>query len=96
MPELLHKLKDWRKNRKIGHYFSAVSPQPSYLMIEVLGPNIFNNDFQKILDCLPYDSEQNQLAYNYMKGLSDSVKHSTPNIDEIRKLKIYLDSKLFK
>jgi hypothetical protein len=93
MPELLHKLKDWRKNRKIGHYFSAVSPQPSYLMIEILGPTIFNGDFEKILDCLPNNSDQDQLAYDYMKGLFEVVRHSTPNIDEIRKLKIYLDEK---
>jgi sulfatase maturation enzyme AslB (radical SAM superfamily) len=93
MPELLVKLKDWRKNKKIGHYFSAVAPQPTYLMIDILGADIFANDFQKILDCMPNDSEHNRAAYNYMEGLANLVSQSTPNIREMNKLKIYLDEK---
>jgi organic radical activating enzyme len=93
MPELLNRLKDWRKNKKIGHYFSAVSPQPSYLMIDILGADIFVDDFQKILNCMPTETDQDRTAYNYMEGLANLVKQSSPNIDEMNKLKIFLDEK---
>ena len=93
MPELLNRLKDWRKNKKIGHYFSAVSPQPSYLMIDILGADIFVDDFQKILNCMPTETEQDRTAYNYMEGLANLVRQSSPNIDELNKLKIFLNEK---
>lgn len=93
MPDLLEKLQSWRQQRNIGHYFSEVSPQPTYLMIDILGSEIFAKDFERILKYIPMNTDQDKSAYNYMSGLANKVRLSRPNPIEISKLKTYLDEK---
>lgn len=85
MPALLKKIQQWRHNRSVGHYFSAVTPQPSYLAPSVLG-NVFDKDFDAILSLMPETSDK-----NYMAGIAQEIKTSKRNEQEIQKLQIYLD-----
>jgi len=69
MPALLKKLQEWRKKRKIGHWFSGVTPQPEYLKLHVLGGEIFKQDFEEILSLMPSDTDEDKLAKEYMDGI---------------------------
>lgn len=88
MPELLKKLSIWRQQRPVGHFFSEVNPQPSYMMIDILGSEVFSSDFEKIIECIP-DSD----ARKYMHGLLYKTQLAKPNLREIQKLKTFLDEK---
>jgi hypothetical protein len=85
MPALLNKLQNWQQDRPVGHYFSAVSPQPTYLAPSILG-NVFDKDFDIILSLMPKTSNK-----NYMQGIAQETKTSQRNEQEIQKLQIYLD-----
>lgn len=93
MPELLDKLHTWRQQRPIGHYFSAVTPQPSYMMINILGPDVFARDFSVILNMMPTTSKSEQQALQYMQGLVATVNNSQFNNNEAMNLKIFLNEK---
>jgi organic radical activating enzyme len=91
MPELLIKLANWRLDRHIGHWFSEVSPGPEFLKLRILDKNEFIDDVDKILSLMPIDTDENKLAYDYMKGiLTPSTAGSQ---DKIIDLITYLDEK---
>ena len=92
MPALLSRLKSWRAKHKIGQFFSETSPQPSYLMPNILGP-VFDEDFRTIIDLMPRDDEQDQKAIEYMSGIAGRISASNRNYEEIDKLKNFLDEK---
>lgn len=92
MPELLIKLKEWRKDRRIGHWFSGVTPDPSYLKGEILSKE-FINDAEKILSLLPQQSDEDIQAYNYMSGILKQILSATQSDTEIKKLIVYLNEK---
>jgi len=93
MPELLRKLHEWRQKRKIGHWFSGVSPQPDYLKVNVLGGDIFDQDFNEILYLMPDNSNEDQLAKKYMEGIYKETYLTgiVPNL--VNDLFIFLDEK---
>jgi hypothetical protein len=74
MPELLVKLSEWRKNRKIGHWFGGVAPGPSYLKSGIFDKSEFADDVDNILSLMPTESEQDKAAYEYMKGILNNTK----------------------
>ena len=77
----------------MGHFFSVVSPQPSYLVPAILGKDIFKLDFDKIISCMPEDTEQTKIAKEYMQGIIKEIEQSDVDIAEIGKLQIFLDEK---
>ena len=93
MPKLLIKLQNWRKTRPVGHFFSSITPQPSYLVAGILGGNTFKSDFDKIISCMPEDTEQHKIAKIYMQGIIKEIEQSEVDIAEIDKLQIFLDEK---
>jgi hypothetical protein len=93
MPDLLRKLQEWRTQRPVGHFFAEVTPGPSYMRADILGGEIFAEDFASILDLMPEFGEQDKIAKEYMKGIFNRISKSHPNLDEMRKLKIYLSEK---
>ena len=93
MPELLIKLSTWRKKRKIGHWFSGVTPGPSYLMGNIFGKQEFAESAEHILKLMPTGTDEEQTAYDYMKGIFSEVLTDNINIPEIVKLITYLDEK---
>ena len=93
MPELLEHLQQWRDIRSVGHYFSEVSPQPSYLEVTILGPNVFKEDSLHIISLMPEKSKEDINAKNYMKGIFKKIENSAVNEKESQNLKIFLDEK---
>jgi organic radical activating enzyme len=93
MPGLLIKLAGWRKSRKIGHWFSGVEPGPSYLKAGIFARHVFEKDAEKILALMPVDNNEDQVAYNYMKGILTQICSPEENQEEIIKLITFLDEK---
>jgi len=93
MPDLLSKLKSWRNQRPVGHFFSEVSPQPSYLMPHILGPGLFDQDFERIISLMPKDTKQDRISVSYMSGIRDHIENNKPNFQEKLKLRVFLDEK---
>jgi len=93
MPEFLVKFAKWRENRKIGHWFSGIYPDPSYMKAEIFGDLEFAEDAKKVLQLLPRVTEEDHVAYNYMAGIFAQILASTPNYNEIAKLIVFLDEK---
>ena len=87
------KLQNWRKTRPVGHFFSSITPQPSYLVAGILGGDTFKSDFDKIISCMPEDTEQHKIAKIYMQGIIKEIEQSEVDIAEIDKLQIFLDEK---
>lgn len=88
MPALLQQLQQWRQVRPVGHFFSEVTPQPSYMMPHIFGGNVFDQDFDSILKLIPEST-----ARQYMSGIAGRIQQSQPDILEIKKLKTFLDEK---
>jgi pyruvate-formate lyase-activating enzyme len=93
MPELLMKLIEWRKERKIGHWFSGVEPGPTYLKAGILPGDVFEKDMDTILSLLPTDTDEDCLAYEYMKGIFQQICQPAHSPTEIRDLFVFLEEK---
>lgn len=93
MPALLINLKEWRKTRQIGHWFSGITPGPSYMKAEIFGNEEFLTDSIKILELMPNESEEDEPAYKHMAGIFKQILKAEQNIDEIRNLIVYLNEK---
>ena len=93
MPDFLVEFARWRENRKIGHWFSGVYPNPSYMKAEIFGDLEFAEDAEQILQLLPQSTEEDRSAYEYMKGIFAQILAAEPNYDEIVKLIVFLDEK---
>lgn len=91
MPELLKKLEQWRKRRRIGHFFSAVTPHPLYLMPHIMGPGVFDTDFEHIVELMPNLTEQDLYAISCMQGIKQRIEFAEPNVIEKSNLKLFLD-----
>jgi hypothetical protein len=93
MPELLIKLSEWRKQRKIGHWFSGITPGPSYMMASIFGKQEFVESAEHILKLMPTETDEERTAYNYMSGIFSEILTDNINVPEIIKLIMYLDEK---
>jgi pyruvate-formate lyase-activating enzyme len=93
MPDLLKQLQEWRKDRKIGHWFSGVTPGPEYMKGEIFNSSEFEHEQQEILALMPEDTEENKQAHEYMKGLFKQMNDSKENQTEIKNLLVYLTEK---
>jgi organic radical activating enzyme len=93
MPEFLIKLKEWSRIHKIGHSFSGVEPDPSYLKAEIFGSKEFVEVFDTILSLLPQDTDEAKLSYKYMQGIQTQATSGTLNTVEIQKLITFLNEK---
>lgn len=93
MPELLQRLSIWRKSHRIGHWFSEVSPGPSYLKPHILGKGMFEKDFDMILSLMPTDTEENTMAHRYMSAISNRIMQHEADQDAIDDLFVFLREK---
>jgi hypothetical protein len=93
MPELLSRLEQWRKIRPVGHFFSTVSPQPTYMVPAITGKDVFKQDFEKIIAAIPNHTDEQKLAIEYMKGIQTELEKSTVDLTELGKLKTFLNEK---
>ena len=90
LPDLMVIMNEYGKHRKIEHYFSAVI-YPSYLHYNILGPDEFRDDFQKVLSLMEGDSWRGAHARTHMEGLIATNTNSVYNKEETLKLLTFLD-----
>jgi hypothetical protein len=88
MPKLMNWLAAWRETRPIGHFFSVVSPQPSYMDPAILGAGVFDSDFETVLAQMP-----DGVSKQYMAGIFASIQNTKKNPAEMLKLKTFLNEK---
>jgi pyruvate-formate lyase-activating enzyme len=93
MPDLLIKLIEWRKERKIGHWFSGVEPGPLYLKGGILPGHVFEKDRDKILNLMPKNNVEDSYAYEYMDGILRQICQPDFSPNDIRDLIVFLDEK---
>lgn len=93
MPELLVKLNSWRELRPVGHWFSGITPGPSYMKAEIFSNTEFQNSFEQILSLMPDTTEENKKIKSYMIGIIKQIETSSFNPYEIKKLIIFLNEK---
>jgi hypothetical protein len=92
VPVLLEKLARWRKTNKIPMTISGVTPAPSWLMLNVFGPELFAEDFKHILDLLPTTTEDEKINFQYIQGLQ-KFSNEPRKENEIIKLHTFLEEK---
>ena len=93
MPELIEKLNQWKQVRQVGHFFSTAYPGPTYMMLKIFGDQEFEDDYDKILNLMSTNTEEEKKAHQYMKGIFEDCKKHPVNYTEIGKLITYLDEK---
>jgi hypothetical protein len=91
MPELIEKIKVWKSHREIGHFFSVVTPGPSWLAPNILGNAVFKQDFECILNAMPSSTNEDRLGIQYMEGIVHNYSQSQLDNTELLKLKTFLD-----
>ena len=90
LPELLCKLEEWTKDRKIEHYFAQLF-YPSYLAPDILGADEFEQDFDTILSLMETKSWRGIHAREHFIATTNNIKKSKINKSEVLKLLTYLD-----
>jgi len=90
--DLMDRLNQWRQQRPIGHWFSDASPNPDYLKINIFGDR-FLPDFERLIERMPQDTDENRLARENMRGLMLKSQSTGPDREQIKNLLIYLDEK---
>lgn len=89
LPDLLERINNWRKDRKIYHYQNSVNG-PSYMFIDLFG-GIFAKDFERALALKPESTTEEIASKNYLRGIAQQSNNSSPNVVEIIKLYNYLN-----
>jgi hypothetical protein len=93
MPEFLEQFYQWRQHRKIGHWFSGIYPDPSYMKAEIFGNLEFADTADAVLNLMPTHTQEDQTARDYMQGIFKQILTSKPNYPEIARLIDFLDEK---
>jgi len=88
--ELIKYVNQQRQTRKIGQYFMTVT-EPSYLNPDIFGRNYFAQHFDAILSAMPTGDWSLEEAKKYMAGIKSQVTSADKNLNEIVKLRTYLD-----
>lgn len=93
VPELMDKLKEWRKTRYVGIYSGTISPGPSYFFPKYFGAGVFEEDFKKIISSMPIDSDEDRVICDYIEGIGKSISNHTRDWGEIKQMFVYLNEK---
>jgi pyruvate-formate lyase-activating enzyme len=93
MPELIMYINQWKQRRQLGHWFSGVSPGPSFMKPDIFGNAEFVQDAETILKLMTSTTEEDLIAKEYMKGIFSQILSANINQSEIIKLITYLDEK---
>ena len=78
MPDLLRRVQEWRKQHYIGLWFSEVNPSPDYMKLNLFGNLEFEDSIKQIAELLPQETEQDKLAFDYMKSIFANGFNSEP------------------
>lgn len=91
MPQLIDKIKIWKSERKVEHFFGALAPGPTYLSHRILGNKVFSEDFDRIVELMPRNTVQDLSALASMQSIAEDYTRSIPDRTEMLKLKTFLD-----
>lgn len=92
MPELNKKITKYGKNRHIGQYFEFYIGSDQFHHPENFSWDTWKDDFENIFMTMPRETESHQEAILRMTGIKKQLeKVNRHNIDQIKKLHIYLD-----
>lgn len=96
-PDLLEKILAWNlkrpKDRPIEMSFDFVigeDGRKNGLHPSAFGPDVFDHDFEKILQLMPEDTEHQISLKKHMQGSAEFIKKSVKNTKKIQILKEYL------
>lgn len=90
LPDLLTKINEWNKVRKVYHYQNSVN-SPSYLFIDIFG-SIFQQDFESALVLKSENTPEEVASKKYLQGIAVQSASKTPNIKEITRLFEFLNT----
>jgi pyruvate-formate lyase-activating enzyme len=93
MPDLISRLKQWRKKHPVGHFFSRIYPCPDYLKLDIFGGEFFQSDVERIMAEMPRETEQDLQALPYMQGIFNHIKNTEFDPVRVRDFLIYLEEK---
>lgn len=91
MHELLVKMQEWNKTKKIYNNFMTVQG-PLYMNPDIFGPELFAKDFEIIEKLMLDDTELTRNTKQYMLGIKNQISVSQPNIKRIKMLKTFLEN----
>jgi hypothetical protein len=92
-PELMHKLREFRQIRHVGLYSGTISPAPSYFFPWIFGPGVFEKDFEDIIQAMPIDIDEDKVIRDYIQGIGKRIANSQRDLQEIKKMLLYLNEK---
>jgi hypothetical protein len=89
LPDLLVKINEWSKIRKVYHYQNSVT-SPTNQLIDIFG-DIFVDDFKRAIDLKPEQTPEEISSKNYLIGIAKQSANKQPNIEHITDLYHYLN-----
>jgi hypothetical protein len=89
MPELLEKVAEWNNIRRVYLCFMSVN-DPTFMRCDIFGKGFFDEDFEKILNLMPDYDWFDKSMLEYLTGIFKQISSSDINLEEIYKLKRYL------
>jgi organic radical activating enzyme len=89
MYELVDKINEWNKVRKIYTQYMTVM-EPPCMNPDIFGGEIFAQDLQNIISKMSNDTEFDNGIREYFTGISKQISSSKPNTEQIKHLKIFL------
>jgi len=92
MPELFQKINNWKKTRKIHQHFTGVVGE-KWMKADIFGKGIFTEDFNKILNAMTEDNEEEINIKSYLKGIFISIDKCEKDEVQIENFMIYLKEK---
>lgn len=92
-PELMLKLKEFRKIRHVSLYSGTISPGPSYFIPKIFGAGVFEKDFEQIIKTMPIDTDEDIVICNYIDGISKGIANHQRDLQEIKKMLLFLNEK---
>ena len=93
MPELIKRVTQWNTRRPDNNniYLSFMSvTTPPELVPDIFGAGVFDEDFAKILENWPTNTEHALSSKQHMDGIMKQIKNSPRDVNRINDLKVYL------
>ena len=90
MEELILKINDWNKKRLVYTSFMTIV-DPTYMRPDIFGGEFFSQDLEKIIKILPDNNLLESSTKDYFLGIKKQIENNTTNINEIKKLKHFLE-----